>query len=113
MRDYEEFAARLRREIDEAGLDGEPRLPAGAGEAARPAAAPLLRLALAATLLIAAGLGGYAGWDAYDGRQAVTEHNRQFVDALFAHGLFEPERGAAAVLYEAYGLYESDWFDGE
>lgn len=89
MRDYGEFVTRLRREIEEADLGRpEPRLE-GLEALPRRALSQPVRLAAAAALLVALGVGAYAGYGAYDGRRVLSEDNRQFVDALFDRGLFE------------------------
>jgi hypothetical protein len=89
MRNYEEFAAQLRREIRDAGpgraepdwerLERPRRARAGAW---RPAWA-------AAVLAVIVGASGYATWRSYDGRRLIAEQNTAFVEALLARGLFD------------------------
>ena len=124
MRDYEDFATQLRREIEEAGLgQAEPEFRR-LDEKTRAGARMLRWAAAAAAVLVALAIGGYAGYSAYDSRKVITEHNRQFVDSLFARGLFEVE-AVPAIRLEALAtrsLFESaaaaepssgtDWFDG-
>lgn len=91
MRDYEEFVSGLRREIEQAGLGRPDPVFRGLRKGARAATGRPRWVAAAALLLAAVGVGGYAGYHAYENRRLVTEHNRQFVDSLFARGLFEVE----------------------
>jgi hypothetical protein len=111
MRSYEEFAARLRREISGAGLErDEPdwsridRPERSRGGAWRPAWA-----AAAAALAVAVGFSGYGTWRSYDGRRAVAEQTTAFVEALLARGLFDvvPMPGALADTWLDEPLYES------
>ncbi len=104
MRDYDEFVARLRREIDEADL-GRPQPRLEGLEPRRQRSQPALRtwLAAAAAVLVAAGAGGYAGYDAWTARRLLQEDSSQFVDALFERGLLEI---TAVSALELDGLFE-------
>ncbi len=113
MRNYEEFAAELRREIEDADLGrSEPdfgRLEAVTAGRPRAAArpAPWLRLAAAGALAVALGLGGRAAYQGYDSRRLLAQNNSEFVDSLLSRGLFE----AAAPPTGFEGLAEGTLFD--
>ncbi len=123
MRDYEEFAAALRREIQDADLArGEPDFRCL--EAAAPARtravprrarpSPRLRLAACGALAVALGIGSWAAYGRYDSRRVLAENNSEFVDSLFSRGLFEAEAPptgfeglAAGALFDAGALSEA------
>ena len=123
MRDYDEFAAALRREIEDADPGrGEPDfrcLEATAPARAR-AVAPLarpslgLRLAVCGALAVALGIGGRAAYEGYDSRRLLAANNSEFVDSLFSRGLFEAEAPptgfeglAGGTLFDAGALFEA------
>ncbi len=91
MGGYEEFVARLKSEIEEADLGREEARFAGLSRQQPRRRAALLRIAAAAALAIAAGVGGYAGYGVIDSRRVLREENSRFVDALFERGLFDVE----------------------
>jgi hypothetical protein len=113
MRTYEEFAAALRREIEDADLGrGEADFRLLEAQApARPRAAarlsPGLRLALSAALAVALGIGGWAAYESYDSRRLLAQNNSEFVESLLSRGLFEA--GAPPTGFE--GLAEGTLFD--
>ena len=128
MRNYDEFAAALRREVTNADLgrggpdfrrlEGEP--PAGARALARPST--VLRLAVAGALAVALGVGGYVAYHGYDSRRLLAENNGEFLETLFARGLFEAEAAptgfegvASGTLFDAGAAASqtsgSDWID--